>query len=821
MRITGCVIAAIITIALIYFLDNQQTFSGSKTPRFGLFLSPQKGFWQNAEASDETFNANLNFPQLTGNTEVYFDERLVPHVYADNENDAWFVQGYLHAKFRLWQMEFQTHAAGGRLSEIMGDSSAGKNFLKIDKFFRRLGMVYGAEKALHAIETNPQAKAACDAYTNGVNAYIDALKEKDYPLEYKLLNYKPEPWTNMKTALLIKFMAWDLAGYDEDFERTNAKSFLTRKQYEQLFPYVEDSVQPIITNPLPALGKLTLPNMPSSADSLYFSYKASAVPLSAATKPDKDNGSNNWAVAGSKTKSGRPILCNDPHLGLSLPSLWYEMQISTPNFNAYGVSLAGAPNILIGFNENCAWGLTNSERDVKDYYEIKFRDNSMQEYWYNGDWRKAEIREEIIKIRNQPSDTEHIAITVWGPVMYDPNYPDKLQTGNYYACHWQAHQESNELSCILQLIRAKNYTDYTNAISTFTCPGQNFVFADKAGDIAIHQAGKFPALWYRQGDFIMQGTDSSYAWQGYIPDSLQMIMHNPERGFVSSANQAPYDVKTYPYYMPATFSLYRGWLINRYLFSMQNITVNDMQQLQNNVYNLLAEKGLPVLMGHIDSSKLDATDLQYVAALSTWNLLNEPSSTGATIFSLWIDSAISKVYNDELHRNELPVPGIEPSTLIKNILKDSAALFADNIQTQQTETLRDDITSAFKSIVPVLEKAKQNGVLEWAKFKDGGVYHLLKLSAFSRLHLNAGGGSNIINAFKKDHGPSWRMVVELTDEINAHTVYPGGQSGNPGSKHYDNFIDTWTAGKYYSIHLYSKETVASQKNNLGKIVFNK
>jgi penicillin amidase len=821
MRIIGCVVAAIITIALIYFLDNQQTLNGSKTPRFGFFLSPQKGFWQNAEPANETFNGNLNFSQLTSKTEVYFDERLVPHVYAGNENDAWFVQGYLHAKFRLWQMEFQTYAAGGRLSEIMGDSSNGKNFLKIDRYFRRLGMVYSAEKTLHAIEADPQTKAICDAYTAGVNAYINSLKEKDYPLEYKLLNYKPEQWTNMKSALLIKYMAYDLAGYEEDFEKTNARSFLTRKQYEQLFPYVEDSLQPVITTALPKLNKLPVVHMPLTADSLYFNYKTEVAPLDSAIKPDKNNGSNNWAVAGSKTKSGRPILCNDPHLGLNLPSLWYEMQISTPEFNAYGVTLAGAPNILIGFNENCAWGLTNAERDVKDYYEVKFRDSTMQEYWYNNEWRKAEMRDEVIKIRNKPNDTEHIAITVWGPVMYDPHYPDKLHTSKYYACHWQAHQESNELSCVLKLIRAKNYNDYTAAISTFSCPGQNFVFADKSGDIAIQQAGKFPALWYRQGDFIMPGTDSSYAWQAYVPDSLQMIMHNPERGFVSSANQAPYDVRTYPYYMPSSFVLYRGWLINRYLSSMQNITIADMQQLQTNVYNLPAERVLPIFLKNIDSSKLNATEFQYLSTVLSWNLLNDASSTGATIFSLWMDSAISKIYDDELHRNELPVPEVEPATLIKNMLKDSAALFADNINTPQHETIQGDITDAFKSIVPVLEKAKKDSVIEWAKFKDGGINHLLRISAFSRLHLDAGGGENIINAFKKDHGPSWRMVVELTDDINAYAVYPGGQSGNPGSKYYDDFIDTWAAGKYYRIHLYSKDTIAFRRENLGKLSFGK
>lgn len=821
MRIAGSIFFAIITIALIYFLDNQLTVGGNKTPRLGYFLSPQKGFWQNAEPADKKYNAHIRIPQLSGKTEVYFDERLVPHVFADNEKDAWFVQGYLHAKFRLWQMDFQTYAAAGRLSEIMGDSSNGISFLKIDKFFRRLGMVYAAENSLQAIENDPLTKSACDAYTAGVNAYINSLDEKDYPIEYKLLNYKPEQWTNLKSALFIKYMAYDLAGYDEDFEKTNAKSLLTQKQYESLFPYVIDSMQPIITTPLPKLIHVPIVKKPGDADSVYFNFKTQVSPLNEAIKPNKNNGSNNWAVAGSKTKSGRPVLCNDPHLSLHLPSLWYEMQISTPGFNAYGASMPGAPNILIGFNSNCAWGLTNAERDVKDYYEIKFRDSTMQEYWFDSSWHKAGMRDEIIKIREKKSDTEHISLTVLGPVMYDPHYPDKLHTNKYYALHWVAHEGSNELATVLKMVRAKNYADYIDATSTFQCPGQNFVFADKAGDIAIRQAGKFPALWYRQGDFLNPGTDSSYMWQAFIPDSLQPVMLNPERGFVSSANQEPYDTRTYPYYIPGTYNLYRGWLINRNLSVMQNITVNDMMQLQTNVYNLEAEKALPLFLNNISFSKLDETAKQYLTQVSSWNYMNDAKSIGATIFTLWMDSAIHNVFDDELHGNNptLPIPGVEPSTLVSNILKDSAKLFADNINTPGIETIKDDITDAFISIIPVLEKAKKDKVLEWGKFKDGGVPHLLSLAPFSKLHIDAGGGENIINAFEQYHGPSWRMIVELTDDINAYGVYPGGQSGNPGSKYYDDFIDTWANEKYYQLHLYQQNVIASEKNLLGKMVF--
>jgi penicillin amidase len=297
-------------------------------------------------------------------------------------------------------------------------------------------------------------------------------------------------------------------------------------------------------------------------------------------------------------------------------------------------------------------------------------------------------------------------------------------------------------------------------------------------------------------------------------------MHNPERGFVSSANQAPYDVRTYPYYMPANFSLYRSWLINRNLSAMQNVTVNDMEKMQTNVYNLLAEKALPVLMPYLNVSALSDGESKYLSLLQTWNLLNDADSKAATVFKLWMDSCIAKIYDDELQQNNLPLPDVQPEAMLKDIAKDSSVLFADNINTSQKETLTDDITGAFKSIIPVLDSAANKNILEWGKFKDTHISHLLKIPAFSHLHVNVGGGVNIINAIGSNHGPSWRMVVELTDDINAYGVYPGGQSGNPGSKYYDNFLNAWTKGKYYKIHFYKGE-IAAKKNNLGKMVFTK
>ena len=819
MRIIPLLISAIFTVGIVVALNIPLPTGEAKTPCIGAFLSPQHGFWQNAEFTDFDYNQTLEFPDLDGKVQVYFDDRLVPHVYADNDKDAYFVQGFIHAKFRLWQMEFQTHAAAGRLSEIMGAHNGGTNFLKIDRFFRRLGMVYGAEKALEKLEADSTTKTEVDAYTAGVNAYISTLKPKQLPLEYKLLNYQPEKWTNLKSQLFLKYMCFDLAGYENDFEKTNVKSILSGIDFEKLYPTTQDSLDPIIPKGTLFSKPTVVVNKPAQADSFYFNANGTNLP-DATIKPDKDNGSNNWAVAGSKTQSGAPILCNDPHLGLNLPSLWYEMQISTPNYNAYGATFPGAPSIVIGFNDSIAWGVTNSERDVKDYYEIQFKDSGMHEYMYNGRWVAATIRDEIIKVKDSADVHEKIAMTVFGPVMYDKHYPNMLKDGKYYALRWKAHDPSNELLTFNLLNHAKNYGDYITAISTFQTPGQNFVFASKSGDIAIKQQGQFPAKWRRQGDFLMPGNDSTFQWQGYIPESENPLSVNPARGFVSSANQLAAD-EMYPYFLPGETMVYRGIAINRKLSQLSAITVEDMQHLQTDNYNVFAEMARPVLIKYLDVAKLSNDESKYFDELKSWNLRSDCNEHGPAIFQIWWDSLSHIIYSDELGKTQLPVLWPDESVLLEGLLRDSTYKFADDINTAQVETITDMVLKSWNAAVEEIKKADREGMLAWCKFKDTGVRHLLKLPAFSSLHLPIGGGTNIINAVKSNHGPSWRMIVQLSAITEAYGIYPGGQSGNPGSKYYDNFIDYWVAGKYYPLLFVDSEGAAKNEKMKWKMVFQK
>jgi penicillin amidase len=811
MRVVPFLISAGICTALIFCLDK----SWGIIPPLGRFLSPQHGFWQNAERADEDLSEDLLLTGMQDKGTAYLDDRLVPHIFAQNDADAYYIQGYIHARFRLWQMEWQVFAAAGRISELIGPRA-----INFDREKRRLGMIYAAERSLQVVEQDSVCKAECDAYTAGVNAYIDGLKETELPLEYKLLNYRPERWNNLKTALFLKYMSLELAGNEHDFEYSNALRAFGLANFEKMYPDVQDSLVPIVPRDTSAhLHPGIAVRMPAGADSSYL-HARDSVTLQP-QREDPDNGSNNWAVSGKKTRSGFPILCNDPHLGLNLPSLWFEVQLTTPNLNAYGVSFPGAPGVIIGFNDSCAFGFTSAERDVRDYYELRFRDDSMQEYWYNGEWRPTEFRYEHILIRGQAEFIDTVAYTVWGPVMYDRKFAGGRTThGKYYAVRWKAHDPSNELLVFHGLDRARNYSDYLDAIRNLHTPGQNCIFASKSGDIAIWAQGEFPAKWKHQGDFIMPGDDSSYRWQGMIPQEENPYLKNPDRGFVSSANQEPVDPASYPYYLGTGYPLYRGIIINRLLSQLSGIVPEDMMKLQTDTYDVFAEMARPILLQHIDPGALSGDELALVDTLQSWDLRDDAGEHGPTLFTLLWDNLESVVWNDELHAAGAPVVRPAESTLLEGILKDSTYPFLDNINTAKKETLRDDVTEAFKRAAAAYQRLDRSGRSGWAAYKDAQVGHLARIPAFSREHLVAGGGTHCINAIKSDHGPSWRMIVGLSPQTEAYGIYPGGQSGNPGSPYYDNFIGDWAEGKYYPLWV-MQESQAEDKRIIARLTFHR
>lgn len=783
MKYVKFLLSLVLTLGIFYALNN----SLGPLPALGKFLNPSTGIWQNE--TDETVNGEISIPGLSAPVTVHYDAQMIPHVFAQNEHDLYKAQGYLTAKHRLWQIEFQTYAAAGRLSELFGEAA-----LNYDRSERRRGMGYGADNAMKYMEQfDTETLAFVQDYADGVNAYIDQLDPKDYPVEYKLLGYEPEAWTPKKTAQLLMYMTKMLAGGDDDLEYTNTLRKIGQEQFDLLFPDFFDVTDPVI---------------PKETDWSFIDVPQTASPFNEAVldtivetieKPNPDNGSNNWAVSGAKSSTGNPILANDPHLGLNLPSIWLVMQLSTPDHNAFGATIPGALAVISGFNQYIAWGETNATRDVIDWYKIEFNEDRTQ-YRYDGQWKDLSVRVEEIKVKGQETFIDSVLYTHHGPVVYDKNFmSDNERSG--YAMRWIGHDGGNNQRTFIELNKAKNYDEYVSALQYWNAPAQNFVFASTQGDIALWIQGKFANKWEGQGKFLMDGSDPANDWQSYIPQEFNAHTKNPERGFVSSANQHPVD-ENYPFYVfNDGYETYRNRVINDYFNSKETFSVDDFKALHNNNHNLKAQEIVPYMLAQMDTSSLTEDEQVIFDQIAAWKYNNDIDEVGPSIFRQWSNKLYRMVWDEFYDDNTaLARPYVYQTIyLLKN---HGDHQFMDIVATtDKKETAKDLFLLSFKeAVVRLKEIEAEKGDYNWGNYKGTYAGHLLQaLPAFSRFDIPIGGDRNIVNATSEDHGPSWRMIVEMTSPPAALGIYPGGQSGNPGSKYYDNFIDDWAAGEYHSL----------------------
>lgn len=784
MKLLRYIWSPVATIALIYFI-NQPLGS---IPALGKFFSPFHGFLQNT-TQEEDLSEEIFLDGVTAPVKVVYDQNYVPHVFAENENDLYYTQGYLVARDRLWQMEFYTLVASGRLTEVVGETA-----FEYDRYNRRLGMARAAAVILEEQKKNPEAFQILEAYAAGVNAYIKQLTYKRYPLEYKILGYEPEAWTPLKTILMLMNMRQTLNGQSDDFRLTNVLVKYGLDTVNELFPDYPSEESPII----PAKTPWNFTAIPVSTPEVSLPPLENELLSEYIEKPNPGIGSNNWAISGSKSSTGLPILANDPHLGLSLPSIWYQMQLSAPGINVYGVALPGCPGITIGFNKDVAWGVTNVGSDVMDFYKIKFKDDSKKEYWHDNQWKPTKLYVEEFKFKNGKIVKDSLLYTHHGPIVYNEQKKSNhsASTPPGHAMRWIAHYTAgSDLMTFLALNKAKNYEDYRKALETYSAPAQNFVFASNGNDIAITVNGKLPLKWRNQGKFILDGTNPEHDWQGYIPFEHNPTVKNPERGYVSSANQFSTD-PSYPYYLGWKFAPpYRGLRINQRLERMQSATADSLRELQNDNYNLLAAKLLPALLPTLEkySTSKQAEALQ---ELQAWNLENAASSIATSIFETWTTTLREWIWEDEF--SDLMVyPNLDRTAVLLTQQKD--AKWYDNVLTADTvETFDYVVAGSFQATLDSLHK--HHGDMknwEWYKVKNTGIHHLVPaFNTFSETQIKNGGGSQIVNATTSRTGPSWRMVVELDKEWpRAYGLYPGGQSGRPSSKYYANMVSNWSEGK--------------------------
>lgn len=713
---------------------------------------------------------------LTKKVEVVRDSFGVPHIEAENEHDLFFTQGYVQAQDRLFQMDLSRRQASGRLSEVIGDATVDS-----DKFFRTLGLRRAAEVSYQ--QYSERGKEVLTAFADGVNAYINELKENGkWPIEFTILGYKPEAWTPTDSLTIGKYMAFDLGGHwqDQAFLYYLLQTFPKEKAYD-LFPsYPKDAPLIISKNDL---------NIENS--------------FASAVLPHEFNGSNNWVISGKKSASGKPILADDPHLSLGTPSIWYQMNLKAPTANVSGVIFAGIPGIILGHNEKIAWGVTNTGPDVQDLFIEKRNPKQKDEFLFKEKWEKATVVKEPIKVKGKKAIDYEVTITRHGPIMSD--FAGKSGKDTVLALQWTALQPSSELEAVLNMNKAENWTQFEKALEQFHTPAQNFVFAAQDGTIAYKANGKIPIR--AKGDSLLPvpGWTGEYEWTDYIPyDKLPKTI-NPADGFVSTANNKVID-DSYPYHISHRWAQpYRQMRIHEVLKSKDQLTVKDMQALQMDQLDLQAKEFMPIFLKNLPA-QLKKEEPEVIKLLENWDYVDSADLGAPLVFQKWM----MKIREDLLTR-EIPEDTLKLFTNQKSAVDQLLRRAAEGkpgpwIQGNGgfERVLEKSLKSALKDIREL--QGSNPNKWKWGEFHQVQFKH--PLSSVSPLNyvfnykgsIPAGGSSVTVQAaaFKDDgiinHGGSWRFVIDTKDLTKGYHLVGPGQSGHLFSSWYQNQMDDWVEG---------------------------
>ncbi len=780
-----------------------------------------------------TTSGTLKVAGLQATVEVFRDQNGIPHIYASNTHDLFLAEGYIHAQDRFYQMDFWRHQTSGTLAELYGEG-----LVDTDKFLRTVGWQRIAEQEYAFAD--PELKVTLDAYAEGVNAYINSRSAADLSLEYSVLglsglsNYKPAPWSPVAALAWAKAMAWDLRGnLDEEIDRALLNQAIGVEMTNEYMPTTFPADHPVIV-PNPALGDSALSGLRAQLRTLP----------SVLGEHSRDLGSNNWVISGQRTTTGMPLLANDPHLSIQMPAIWYEIGLHCINqndacpFDVTGFSFAGAPGVIIGHNDRIAWGFTNVGPDVQDLFIERINPANPNQYEVNGQWRDMTISTETIKVKGGGEETVTIRYTRHGPLITDVFLPDDFTAyGNLnpayqyaYALRWTALEAGNTWRAILNLDRARNFTDFRNALRDFVAPSQNIVYADVDGNIGYQMPGRIPIRANsRSGLLPALGWTDDSEWERYIPFDELPYSYNPPQGFIATANQAVVG-PDYPYMISMDWDPgYRARRIVDMINSEPRISPEYIMQMHGDNRNLGAQEILPYLY------EVPITDLKLIRALDDlrdWDYAMDMDSREAAIYMGFFNALVADTFNDNLPEDFRSSGGAGAWLTLRGLLDKPNSAWWDNITTPAEETRDDILKQAFAEGYATLEKRLGPDPAEWtwgvlhtstfvnATLGKSGVKPIEAL--FNRGPFPTAGGSGIVNATswnlsRDDDGktgdpygvssiPSMRMIVDLGNLDNSFNIYSTGQSGHAYARHYIDMADRWRTIQYAPM-LWSRDSV--------------
>ena len=749
------------------------------------------------------YNADVDLENLSAPVTVYRDSLGIPHIYAQNEEDLYRTVGYVMAQDRLWQMDLLRRITTGRLSEVLDPG-----LVETDQLFRALDFT---SKSVRVIEqTDPEILRYMEAFTEGINQFIRENQGK-LPFEFTLLKYRPEPWDLTHSFNLIGYMAWDLSsGWSTDMALYKISQLVSDTLFEELVPDLSYHTIPVFPDFMESNPDLELQSAIDDAIGLVDRLGLRVF-----------EASNNWAVSGKKSETGLPIMANDMHLGLMAPGIWYQMHLVVEGrLNVTGVALPGSPFIVAGHNEDISWGMTNVTVDDLDFYLETVNPADSNQYLLDGQWKDMRTKEERIAVKGELDTVVRInRYTHRGPVVSEfKGIKDKV-----LSIHWQGSEMSNEVRTIYLLNHASNWDEFRDAVKTFKSISQNIVYADRQGNIGLQTSAGIP-IRHSGGILVYPGDTTLYDWQGTVPFEELPYSYNPERGYVSSANNKTVG-EDYPYYIGSWFSLpWRIGRIREMLEEKEVLGTEDFKRMQADQNSLKARKLTPVYLAALGDYR-SGDYRQAYEALADWDFDMKASSSAALIFEImWIELNHA-MFADELgDQYDLLAFTAIGDNLLERTRVTGRSLWCDDVLTSdKTETFQDNIRTAFRQAVDTITSMYGPDVSAWQwgdLHKVALIHPMGTVPIVDRLfHVNRGpfaigGSSHTVcpysypkgRSFVADHGASERHIFHTADWDRSLTVIPTGTSGVPASPHYLDQTPLYINNQYHSDY-FSREAV--------------
>ncbi len=788
--------AAIVVSALVLYVA---FFGAGPLPALGPAFNPTTGAWTmaaDAQVTDRTISVGPFGGGLQQPVKVVLEKDGTAHIAAGTDHDLFFATGYVHAKFRLFQMDLMRRQGAGRLSEIVGSAA-----LDSDRFELQLGLLRTAWAEWNALAQDDPVKDALTAYSEGVNARIsEAEVHSQLDPMFTLLGYKPAAWRPVDSLLIKGDMTQTLNFTDTPLLMAQLNKSLGADLTSEWFPILPPNQQsPYDPGPYPPAKTAPIESMRAVTDA--EAQSASALYEKLASLPSgliaTGGASNNWAVAGAKSMSGGAMMAGDPHLHLTLPAIWFQMTQDSPGFHVSGVSIPGTPGVLIGHNQHIAWSLTDAQNQQTFFYEEKQDAAHPNQYMWNGAWQTFKTVAYDIPVLHGQTQHLTVKLTVHGPVISD--------RGITTSVWWAGNLPSQDLGVLFHIGQASNFKEFRDALRDWYSPTHNFVYADDQGNIGLISAGYFPLVAKGQPWLPMPGT-GEYDVTGTIPYDQIPQAYDPPSNILWSANQRQV-TNDYPYYIGTAANFfdngYRANEIHRVLSQPGKLSPDDMMALQTDTRDFLASEIVPVLLQSLDGQQLDAKESAARDLLKSWDYRMEAGSPAAAIWDYFWGWYMDETFHPWWKSRAVPVDMQEVIDMLGQDLEIwTLSDPANRVFTAPgvgARTAVDAQRTAFHRVIKDMAHLLGGDPKSWTwgRVHTRVLENLAQISGLSYGPRADRGDANTplaAGGFPSTHGPSWRMVVDWGAHI-FEGVYPGGQSENPASSWYADRIDTWWQGR--------------------------